>query len=49
MAPGIAAGEKLTLTMTVSGSGAASGSRAFVRWLKPTRGGEFLQTALVQP
>ncbi|MDP2935905.1 MAG: c-type cytochrome [Dehalococcoidia bacterium] len=49
LAPRIAAGEKLTYTMTVSDSGAAGGSRAFVRWLSPTRGGEFVQTALVRP
>lgn len=45
----IASAEKRTYSMTFSGSGAAGGSGAFVRWLSPTRAGNQLITAAVTP
>jgi hypothetical protein len=55
----LAASEKRTYSMSVtsneavrasgSGTGAASGSGAFVRWLVPTRGGDQLIVAPVVP
>ena len=55
LAPRIAAGETLTYTLTVSGSGAASGAHAYARWMSPTRwlqpgiANDYVQTAHVRP
>ena len=49
LTPQLAAGEKRTYAMTVSGSGAGGGAGAFVRWLSPTRAGDQLITALAVP
>ena len=55
LSPSIAAGDTQTYTLTVSGSGAASGGHAFVTWAKPTRflqpgiSGDYLQTGHIRP
>jgi len=49
LTPQLAASEKRTYSMTVSGTGAAGGSGAFVRWLSPTRAGDQVIVAATAP
>jgi hypothetical protein len=55
LSPSIAAGDIQTYTLTVSGSGAASGAHAYVHWASPTRflqpgiAGDYVQTGHVRP
>jgi hypothetical protein len=55
LAPRITAGETQTYTLTVSGSGAASGAHAYARWMSPTRwlqpgiANDYVQTGHVRP